>query len=1126
MKTHSFSNRLLAMLLSLVMVLGMVPASVLAAEVPEVQETTAETTEEVPEEEIPEVPVEESTEAAVVETTEALVEEPTEAPVEEPTEAPAEEPTKAPVEEPTEAPVEEDDFFIQGEADDFFMEEAPVVAAAAQPVLTMGEYEVPVVELKSGAPIPAIAQAFQKGFGENIRVNVDREGIMTATLRPQHMSPSIGNIAYHCNILKIRANGVEATYTQMQTQTVTSTFGSADTQEIECPLEAVLVLPAYDAQKDGYPLEMTVDFMNGLKGSMDTDNWMDVTLKLNLADARQISGPSKEDIQAAAAVDAQIEALQDITLASAYNVAQAREAYEALTESQKELVTRLDDLVAAEQIILDLKTPVFTAPEDGFYIASATMLHEYKEQNSMCNVMFDARADIAVKDGMATITILVANPVPGFPDQGVDGTVKDVSIDYGGKLYKFESQLGTDAMMTAKETQALFGFVQGEQYPAQVLTVTIPAQAIGEDTRLTTHAYVNVVMMNNETFRLNLTDLHVNPDAEAAAAVDAKIDALKEITLGSAYNIAKAREAYEALTDAQKAYVTKLDVLEAAEQTLLELKTPVFPVPADGLYTANATMLHEYKEQPSMCNVMFDAKATITVKDGMATMTLLVANPVPGFPDQGVDGTVKDVSIDYGGKLYKFESQLGTDAMMTAKETQSLFGFVQGEQYPAQVLTVTIPAQAIGEDTRLVTNAYVNVVMMSSQTFRINLTGLELDPDVAAAAAVDALIENIGTVTRASRTAIVKARTEYDALTETQKALVTKLNVLEAAEAAFEQLLNPEFPAPANGRYTASVRIMHEAKDQPSMSDSMFDARADIVVKDDLATITLRVANPVPAHPEQGADGSVKDMFIDYKDEKYLFDSQVNTGAKMTAKQTNSIFGVKAGSRYSAQILTVVVPSVAIGEGTSLRAGGYVNVVMNSDIKFRIELTNLTKLDIDNPFVDLSENAYYYVPVLWAVNNGITKGMDDTHFSPDLTCTRSQIVTFLWTAAGKPEPKTVENPFVDITSDQYFYKAVLWAVENKITGGMDATHFEPYQPCTRAQAVTFIWSANNKPAAETEVNPFRDVSEKAYYYEAVLWAVENHITTGFNDTQFAPDTACTRCQIVQFLWSNAGRPGI
>ena len=168
-------------------------------------------------------------------------------------------------------------------------------------------------------------------------------------------------------------------------------------------------------------------------------------------------------------------------------------------------------------------------------------------------------------------------------------------------------------------------------------------------------------------------------------------------------------------------------------------------------------------------------------------------------------------------------------------------------------------------------------------------------------------------------------------------------------------------------------------------------------------------------------------------------------------------------------------------------------------------------------FVDVPEGSYYEEAVNWAVDKGITTGTDATHFSPDGICTRAQAVTFLWRAAGSPAAKSAVMPFTDVKAGSYYYDAVLWAVENGITKGTSETMFSPDATCSRAQIVTFLWRSQKSPAAGT-ANPFTDVKASAYYADAVLWAVKEDVTKGTTNTTFSPDANCTRAQIVTFIW--------
>ncbi len=168
-------------------------------------------------------------------------------------------------------------------------------------------------------------------------------------------------------------------------------------------------------------------------------------------------------------------------------------------------------------------------------------------------------------------------------------------------------------------------------------------------------------------------------------------------------------------------------------------------------------------------------------------------------------------------------------------------------------------------------------------------------------------------------------------------------------------------------------------------------------------------------------------------------------------------------------------------------------------------------------FEDVDKDAYYFKAMKWAVENGITNGTSATTFSPKADCSRGQIATFLWRAYGTPEPKSLNNPFTDVKKGDFYYDAVLWAVENGITNGTSTTTFSPDESCTRAQIITFLWRAmgSQKPSGPSG---FEDVLPDDYFYDAVAWDVEKGITNGMSVTRFGPDDICTRAQIVVFLY--------
>ena len=178
---------------------------------------------------------------------------------------------------------------------------------------------------------------------------------------------------------------------------------------------------------------------------------------------------------------------------------------------------------------------------------------------------------------------------------------------------------------------------------------------------------------------------------------------------------------------------------------------------------------------------------------------------------------------------------------------------------------------------------------------------------------------------------------------------------------------------------------------------------------------------------------------------------------------------------------------------------------------------SFSKAKVGNPFVDVKPGSYYEDAVIWAVGKGITGGTSATTFDPNAACSRAQAVAFLWRAAGSPAPKSTAMPFTDVPAGSYYYDAVLWAVENGVTNGTSATTFSPGTSCNRAQIVTFLWRAQKSPAASA-ANPFTDVAADAYYTNAVLWAVKEGVTAGTTAATFSPAANCTRAQIVTFIY--------
>ena len=168
-------------------------------------------------------------------------------------------------------------------------------------------------------------------------------------------------------------------------------------------------------------------------------------------------------------------------------------------------------------------------------------------------------------------------------------------------------------------------------------------------------------------------------------------------------------------------------------------------------------------------------------------------------------------------------------------------------------------------------------------------------------------------------------------------------------------------------------------------------------------------------------------------------------------------------------------------------------------------------------FDDVSAGAYYYDAIRWSVEQGIAAGTSAKSFSPEAACTRGQVVTFLWRAAGSPEPVNSRSPFNDVPDGAYYHDAVCWAVEQGITAGTSAATFSPDAACTRGQVVTFLWRAAGSPEPVNSRSPFNDVPDGAYYHDAAAWAAERGIANGTSTGVFSPDSVCTRGQVVTFL---------
>ena len=237
----------------------------------------------------------------------------------------------------------------------------------------------------------------------------------------------------------------------------------------------------------------------------------------------------------------------------------------------------------------------------------------------------------------------------------------------------------------------------------------------------------------------------------------------------------------------------------------------------------------------------------------------------------------------------------------------------------------------------------------------------------------------------------------------------------------------------------------------------------------------------------------------------------VTVSPKNASKGDTVTITVKPDSGYELDTLTVKDASGSKIKVKDKGDGKFTFTMPASKVTVSAEFAEIETLD----FADVSTDAYYYEAVKWAAKKGITGGTGDGTFNPNGACTRAHIVTFLWRAAGSPEPKSTVS-FADVPPDSYYAKAVAWAVENGITLGTGDGTFSPNATCTRAQSVTFLYRALG--TAPTTVNGFTDVTADAFYADAVAWAVESGVTNGTTDSTFSPNNGCTRAQIVTFLY--------
>ena len=369
------------------------------------------------------------------------------------------------------------------------------------------------------------------------------------------------------------------------------------------------------------------------------------------------------------------------------------------------------------------------------------------------------------------------------------------------------------------------------------------------------------------------------------------------------------------------------------------------------------------------------------------------------------------------------------------------------------------------------------------------------DESVAALnTAVDGVVRGKAFVSQANVDAMAQAIKDAIAALQYKGADYTKVDEAIAKANALNKDNYKDFSG-----VEAAVKAV--VRDKNITEQSEVDAMAK-AIEDAIAALEQK--------PSSGGDDNAPTYAIEV--DKDIRNGEVTANRRYAERGDTVTITVTPDKGYTLETLTVTDKN---GKEVKLteKNGKYAFTMPAS--KVTVTATFMDDNTMLNFFVDVKASDYYYDAVLWAAQNGITSGTDAEHFSPNQPCTRAQIVTFLWRAAGSPEPKSMSS-FSDVSADSYYAKAVAWAVENGITTGTGDGKFSPDATCTRAQSVTFLFRAIGK-LVDSKAE-FSDVLTDSYYANAVAWAVENGVTNGIGDGLFGPDNSCTRAQIVTFLF--------
>ena len=572
--------------------------------------------------------------------------------------------------------------------------------------------------------------------------------------------------------------------------------------------------------------------------------------------------------------------------------------------------------------------------------------------------------------------------------------------------------------------------------------------------------------------------------AAAVKAAVAAIPGMSDLSLDDAAFVEEVRAAYDALSDVQKLAVTNIADLIKAETKLQKLAKTAAADQAAASAVADAIAALGKAENIGAA----DEKEVKAARKAYSKLTdaqkALVANEE--------DLIAAEKAVDSAKKA---AAQTAADEAAADRAEKAIAAI--GEVTPGSEKAIANAREiydALSDEQKsLVENGDV---LMAAESEWAELTDeaeqAKTEAEAAAKAMADqkaadqavSAIEAIGEVTLGSEKAIAKARAAYDGLSDDQKELVENAADLETAEEALAQLKTD----------TAAANAVRDLIDRLSDGDE----------------ITLADAKEAAA--ARKAFSRLSDA------QKALVDNE-----DVLKAAEEAIGDLKAADAVEKAIDAVGEVTINSEEAIKAARAAYdaLTDVQKDRVRNAAALTDAEKRWAEltgQRFVDVTQGMYCFDAVRWAVENGVTLGTDENHFSPDSACTRGQVVTFLWRAAGSPEV-IAEHSFVDVAAGSYYEKAVLWAAAEEITEGTSDTTFSPNDPCTRGQVATFLWRAKGQPAAAVNsANPFTDVLPGSYYETAVLWAAANGVTNGIGENRFAPNDPCTRGQVVTFLF--------